>query len=107
EPVHPGHGIVALGEVTTAHEQPHLFLDRQLHRHRLFQLHPPDGFRGLLDEGTVPLFTLSHGVLGAAGVGHVDQDDPDAVDATVLALHRVVADAPESLLAGVASGFAL
>src|SRR4051794_40892937 len=105
--VHPSHRIIGFGEVGGSHEPAYLLVHGKLDRDWLLQLHSPDPFSSLLDEGTVALLAFPHGLFGAARVGQIHHDDPYALHPTGGATDRVVAGTPEPVLAGEASCLAL
>jgi hypothetical protein len=63
--VHPGHRVVALGEIGVGVDQVDLLVGREADVDRCPDLAAPDALRGLLDEGAIALFTG----LGGSGNG--------------------------------------
>src|SRR5215204_7285708 len=58
--VHPGHNIVALGEVAVAVEALYLLVGCEINGNRLLKLKAPDTFGALFDEASVTLLTLAN-----------------------------------------------
>src|SRR5215212_9347172 len=56
--IHPGHCVVALGEVAAAVEARYLLIGCQARRDRLLKFEAPDALRGLFDEAPVALLAL-------------------------------------------------
>jgi hypothetical protein len=76
EAVHPGHRVVALGQVGVAVDPIDLLRLGQVHGERRFQLEAPDALAALGDEGPVALVAGTQGCLDAEPLRHVlDQDE--------------------------------
>src|SRR5215204_6014774 len=58
--VHPGHSIVALGEVAVAIEVLYLLVGHEINWDWLLKLEAPDAFGALFDEASVTLLALSN-----------------------------------------------
>src|SRR5262245_49705662 len=61
--MHPRHLVVALSQVAILVEQTQLFVGRQFHVNRLFDIKAPDSFRTVDDKRAITLFACSQSFL--------------------------------------------